>query len=115
MSTVHLSGKIDFEAAPIVRQRLLAVVEHGDDLYIELSAVTRIDNAGLSVLVEIIQVGRQIGCSVHLAGVSEDVKHMTRFADLDREFAIHDDRAQPYLMGGITPWAAMKTPDLPGQ
>ena len=95
MSSVHLTGRIDFEAAPMARQRLLAELECGDDLYIELSGVTGIDSTGLTMLFEILQVGRQIGCAVHFAGVRDDVMKMVRFANFDRVFAIRDDGARP--------------------
>lgn len=99
MNSVHLTGRIDFEAAPMARQRLLAELECGDDLYIELSGVTRIDSAGLAMLFEILQIGRQIGCAVHLAGVRDDVMSMLRFVNFDRVFAIRDNGARPCLMG----------------
>ena len=98
MSSVHLTGRIDFEAAPMARQRLLAELECGDDLYIELSGVTRIDSAGLAMLFEILQVGRQIGCAVHFAGVRDDVMKMLRFVSFDRVFAIREDGARPCRM-----------------
>ena len=96
MSTIHLTGRIDFEAATMARQRLLAEIECGDDLYIELSGVTGIDSAGLEVLVEIFQVGRQIGCAVHLAGVREDVMKMVR-NESDTAVATAVRAAYPWL------------------
>ena len=91
MSTIHLTGGINFETAAMARHQLLAELECGDDLYINLSSVTRIDNTGLAVLAEIYQTGRQMGCTVHLAGVRDEVMGMVRYANIDRIFAIRGD------------------------
>ena len=87
MTVVHLAGRIDHESVPKARRQLLTQLD-GDDLDIDLAAVTQIDTSGLAALVEVFQVARHGGRTVHLVHVSRQFLKLVRLARLENLFFI---------------------------
>lgn len=87
MRVVHLAGSIDHQTVPEVRRRLLAQLG-GGDLDIDLAAVTQIDTSGLAALIEVFQVARRGGRTVHLIHVSRQFLKLVRLARLENLFFV---------------------------
>ena len=87
MTVVHLAGSIDHQTVPGARRHLLTQLD-GDDLDIDLAAVTQIDTSGLAALVEVFQVARHGGRKVHLAHVSRQFLKLVRLTRLEKLFFV---------------------------
>ncbi len=87
MTVVHLAGSIDHQTVPEARRHLLTQLD-GDDLGIDLAAVTQIDTSGLAALVEVFQVARHGGRKVHLVHVSRQFLKLVRLARLENLFFV---------------------------
>ncbi|PIW27624.1 MAG: anti-sigma factor antagonist [Rhodospirillales bacterium CG15_BIG_FIL_POST_REV_8_21_14_020_66_15] len=95
-TTACIVGPLDIDHAADDRRTLLAALDGRSRLLIDLSAVGRIDSAGLAVLVEVGQAARKQGKAFVLTGINEAVMRVMRLARLDRAFTIlNRDRAHP--------------------
>ena len=90
-AVIALSGDIDLQSSPAVRQQLLTTFEVHDRVVVDLADVTYIDSSGVASLVEAFQVARKKGGYFALANVSAAVMRVLSLARLDRVFAIHPD------------------------
>jgi anti-sigma B factor antagonist len=86
-----LSGEIDLDRAPDVRDFLLDCVGRGRDVVVDLSQVSYIDSSGIASLVEALQAASKGGTRLSLAAVSPQALRVFELARLDRVFTIHPD------------------------
>ena len=86
---VALTGDVDLQTSPVVRQKLLESLERHTRIVVDLSAVNYIDSSGVASLVEAFQVSRKKGASFALASVSSSAMRVLSLARLDRVFTIH--------------------------
>ena len=82
--TISLTGRVDAFNAPVVRQKLDALVAKGMNRFvIDLSDVQFLDSAGLAVLVSLLKRTQQEGGDVKLVLPREKaagrILHLTRF------------------------------------
>lgn len=90
---VSLSGEVDLSTSPTVRRAILASLEAGSPVAVELKAVTYIDSSGVASLVEGYQTAKSKGLGFTLVGASEAVMGVLELARLDKVFPIADDLA----------------------
>ena len=88
-AVVSLSGDVDLQTSPLVRQKLLESLESNTRVVVDLSAVNYIDSSGVASLVEAFQVSRKKGASFALASVSSAAMRVLSLARLDKVFTIH--------------------------
>lgn len=86
---VALTGDVDLQTSPQVRQKLLESLERHKRIVVDLSAVNYIDSSGVASLVEAFQVSRKKGSSFALASVSTSAMRVLSLARLDKVFTIH--------------------------
>ena len=86
---VTLTGEIDLETSPQVRQILLGTVEESEKLFIDMASVTYIDSSGIATLVETFQRAKKIGIQVAFICLNPAVVRVLSLARLDKVFAIH--------------------------
>ena len=69
----RLSGRIDINSSPAVRDRLLAVLQSRDltILSVDLSAVTHIDSSGVATLIEALKIARGRRTQLRLQGLHD--------------------------------------------
>ena len=74
----RLSGRIDINSSPAVRDRLLAVLRSRDltILSIDLSAVTHIDSSGVATLIEALKIARGRRTQLRLQGLDDRLHHL---------------------------------------
>ena len=60
-TVVVLEGDVDLESSPTAREALLASVENGKKVLVDLSGVSYIDSSGVATLVEALQSSRKKG------------------------------------------------------
>lgn len=85
---VFLSGEIDLQRSPFARRALLAQLELGHSLIVDLGEVQYMDSSGIASLVEAYQVARDARLRFALARVGEPVMQVLSLARLDKVFPI---------------------------
>jgi anti-sigma B factor antagonist len=88
-AVVALTGDVDLQTSPTVRQKLLESLELHVCIVVDLSAVNYIDSSGVASLVEAFQVSRKKGTTFSLASVSSAAMRVLSLARLDKVFTIH--------------------------
>jgi anti-sigma B factor antagonist len=88
-AVVALTGDVDLQTSPAVRQKLLESLEQYRRIVVDLSAVNYIDSSGVASLVEAFQVSRKKGSTFALASVSSAAMRVLSLARLDKVFTIH--------------------------
>ena len=88
-AVVALSGDVDLQSSPAVRQQLLACFDTHNRVIVDLAGVTYIDSSGVASLVEAFQLARKKNGSFALVNVSAAVMRVLSLARLDKVFAIH--------------------------
>lgn len=88
-AVVALTGDVDLQTSPTVRQKLLESLELHTCIVVDLSAVNYIDSSGVASLVEAFQVSRKKGTTFALASVSSAAMRVLSLARLDKVFTIH--------------------------
>jgi anti-sigma B factor antagonist len=70
-TVASLSGRVDIDSSPAVREQLLAVVQTAAPnlVSIDLSAVTHLDSSGVATLIEALRVARGFKTELRLRGL----------------------------------------------
>ncbi|HCX14561.1 MAG TPA: anti-sigma factor antagonist [Rhodospirillaceae bacterium] len=88
-AVVELTGDVDLQTSPNVRQQLLESLDANPCVIVDLSAVNYIDSSGVASLVEAFQVSRKKGSFFALANVSAAALRVLNLARLDKVFSIY--------------------------
>lgn len=86
---VAFTGDVDLETSPSAREVLLGLVDRGQPLLVDLSAVDYIDSSGVASLVEALQETRKAGTAMGLVSVSETALRVLKLARLDTVFPLY--------------------------
>lgn len=86
---LELVGEVDLSCSPDARKRILASLEAGHNLLIDLSRVEYIDSSGVASLVEGYQTAKKQNLKFGLVGVSQAAMNVLKLARLDKVFPIH--------------------------
>ena len=89
ISVIALSGDVDLESSPKVRDVLLDCVSAKRPVLVDMSAVSYIDSSGVASLVEAHQTARKGETTFALAQVSQSAMRVLELARLDKVFTIH--------------------------
>ena len=82
---VRVSGEIDVDTGPQLRDHLLGLVAAGEyDIVVDLSGVSFLDSSGLGVLVMVHKRIRTAGGALRLAGCQPEVVSIFHLTALDR-------------------------------
>jgi len=91
-SLITLSGRMDAQTAPPVREALQGQIDAGRSmLVVDMARVDFVDSSGLSVLVSSMKRSRQAGGDLILAGLNPQVRVIFELTRLDRAFEIYAD------------------------
>ncbi len=90
-AVVALTGDVDLQSSPAVRQQLLECLDKHKRLVVDLGQVSYIDSSGVASLVEAFQVSRKKTAYFALASVSPAAMRVLSLARLDKVFTIHAD------------------------
>lgn len=88
-SVMHLSGEVDLNESPNVRNQILKIISKKNPLLVDLSKVEYIDSSGVACLVEGLQTSRAQGTDFALIGVSDAVMQVLQLARLDSVFTLY--------------------------
>jgi anti-sigma B factor antagonist len=92
-AVVVLSGDVDLESSPKVRNALLDCVSMKRTVVVDMKSVSYIDSSGVASLVEAFQAARKNNTRFVLAHVSEAAMRVLELARLDKVFRIVDEVA----------------------
>jgi anti-sigma B factor antagonist len=91
--TVTVHGDVDVHTAPLLRDRLAAVVRQGEpQVEVHLDDVTFMDSTGLGVLVGAMKAQRAAGGTLELVCGRPRVLRLLTVTGLHRVFTIHEGR-----------------------
>lgn len=95
-SILRISGEVDMATAPAFRDAaLLAIIDHGPSLTLDLSGVTFMDSTGLHVLVGTYRRVRVHGGTFKLRNIPEIVRKLLRVTGLDEVLAATGEPGAP--------------------
>lgn len=84
--SVALSGLIDvMKEDPVLQQvrDVVATLEQGDELEIDLSGLLSVNSVTLSILLSILRIAEPRGCAVSFCNMSSDLFSIARVGGLD--------------------------------
>jgi anti-sigma B factor antagonist len=87
---VKLTGDIDLEHAPRVRELLLESVHRGLDVVVDFSGVDYIDSSGVANLVEALQTANRQNTGFQLVSVGGQAMRVLQLARLEKVFDIQE-------------------------
>lgn len=87
---VALSGEVDLQNSPKVREALLDALQQPGTVVADLGDITYIDSSGIASLVEGLQVAKRQGGRFALARVSPAALRVLSLARLDKVFTLYD-------------------------
>lgn len=91
-AVLYVSGEVDLLTAPVLRSRLREAASGGRGVVVDLSAVTFIDCAGLTPLME---ARRDLGTRLALRGLPDPLLTMLRVCHLESAFTVLDAADTP--------------------
>ncbi len=97
---VKLTGDIDLEHAPQVRELLLDCVGRDKDVVVDFTGVDYIDSSGVANLVEALQTANRQDTGFQLVSVTGQAMRVLRLARLEKVFDIYDDLAAADVAAG---------------
>jgi anti-sigma B factor antagonist len=91
IAVIHLTGRMDVESSPAVRQTLMELADQGfSNLVVDLSQVDFMDSSGLSALVTGMKTLRKINGVLSLCGPNTQIRTTLRLTMLDMIFPVFD-------------------------
>ena len=97
---VKLTGDIDLEHAPQVRELLLDCVGRDKDVVVDFTGVDYIDSSGVANLVEALQTANRQDTGFQLVSVTGQAMRVLQLARLEKVFDIYDDLAAADVAAG---------------
>ena len=88
---IRLTGDVNLEHAPGIRQLLLNAVAKCKDVIVDLSAVEYIDSSGVANLIEALQTAKTQGTGFALAAVSGKAERVLKLSKLDTVFTFYQN------------------------
>jgi anti-sigma B factor antagonist len=89
---IQVRGQVDLYTSPRFRDAILETASaHPAAVVVDLSGVEYMDSSGIATLVEGLQLSRGYGGAFRLAGMTEAVRQVFKFAKLEKVFDIYPD------------------------
>jgi anti-sigma B factor antagonist len=93
---IGVSGEVDMSSAPALRKKLQdAIAKKHTVILLNLSKVTRMDSAGVAVLIEAIQWARKEKLVLSLQDVSPAAQAVLEMARVDKLFQVSGNNYLP--------------------
>ena len=88
LGKLFLSGEIDLDKSPEVRENIKQLLDQVRTIEIQLSGVGYIDSSGIAALIEGVQLAKNTSKEFYLTDVSNEVMKVIKLAHLDKFFNI---------------------------
>lgn len=92
-----LSGSVDMDSSPAVREQLLAVVQAANPriVSVDLSAVTHFDSSGIATLIDGLRAARNSKTQLTLRGLEGRLLHLFELTGILSLFNGNPEMSQP--------------------
>jgi anti-sigma B factor antagonist len=84
-----LSGEVDLQYSPKLREKILASLKAGKPLLIDMAAVSYIDSSGIASLVEGFQTAKSAKLQYGLLNISKTAMQVLTLTRLDKIFKLY--------------------------
>ena len=83
-AVVYLSGRVDIDSSPLLRDRLLALLKsrRQQKVSVDLSAVTNIDSSAVATLLEALKIANACKTELRLQGLHDDLLRLFEFTGI---------------------------------
>lgn len=85
-----VGATLDATSAKVEQEGILAILDEGTSVVIDLSETTYVSSAGLRVLLYSYKVGKIHGKDVCLVGICKEVKDVMKMTGFEHFFKIYD-------------------------
>jgi anti-sigma B factor antagonist len=86
---VFLDGEVDIYTSQNLKERLYNILDSTkQDVKINCSSLTYIDSTGLGILVGALKKAKQMGCSIKISNLKDNIKKLFLITGLDKLFII---------------------------
>jgi anti-sigma B factor antagonist len=87
-STIAVVGRVTVDSSPQLRSMLLDLLRRGKAtlVVIDLSGVSYVDMSGIAILFEALKAARERSITLHLAGMSGQVRTLAEIVQIDKIF-----------------------------
>ncbi len=86
---INVKGEVDINSAPVLLDQILAAIARKPEvIIINLKEVTKMDSAGVAVLIESINEARKQGIILSLQDVSRPAQQVLEMARVDKLFQV---------------------------
>lgn len=90
---LDLKGRMDATTAPLVRERIKAVIDRGERrLLLDCSGLDYVSSAGLRVLFEAAYMLQGLSGTIGCYGVNDNVRKVFSLADLEADVPVHESQ-----------------------
>ncbi|MEJ2761526.1 MAG: STAS domain-containing protein [Gammaproteobacteria bacterium] len=86
----RLTGVLDFSTVPALVREIPGLFARPRELTVDLGGVTRVDSAGLSLLLEMQRLAGEGGCSLTLKHAPKSLRNLIHISDLDPFLTVTD-------------------------
>lgn len=91
---LELTGEVDLNHSPQLREMILASLNKGSALLVDMAKVSYIDSSGIASLVEGFQTAKSSGQDFGLLQISEPALQVLTLTRLDKIFSLYNDLEQ---------------------
>ena len=86
---INVKGEVDIHSAPVLLEQILAAIERKPEvIIINLGQVTKMDSAGVAVLIECINEARKQKIILSLQDLSKPAQSVLEMARVDKLFQV---------------------------
>ena len=78
-----LSGELDFDTVPTLLAHQGAQMVRGSTIHVDLAGVTRVDSAGLALMIEWVRESQRKGLAITFDNVPEQLQSIAHVCGLD--------------------------------
>ncbi|MEY4642590.1 MAG: hypothetical protein RLZZ227_2584 [Pseudomonadota bacterium] len=86
---LQLSGEVDLQYSPDLREKILATLKAGKPLLIDMARVAYIDSSGIASLVEGFQTAKSAKLEYGLLNISKPAMQVLALTRLDKIFQLY--------------------------
>jgi anti-sigma B factor antagonist len=90
---LSVSGEVDLQYSPQLREKILASLKAGKPLLIDLGGVSYIDSSGIASLVEGFQTAKSARLEYGLLNISKTAMQVLALTRLDKIFQLYTNAA----------------------
>ena len=87
---LHLTGEVDLDNSPALRQMVLDILRDEHSLLADFSKLTYIDSSGVATFVEALNLARSKGLSFSIVGAADVPLQVLQLSRLDGVFDLKD-------------------------